>query len=136
MAPRIIPIPLFGKRHRKLQHPEASSTVILVTWIAPEQVLELVASDSLTEKNKENRIGQGRENAKIYLRDNPEILEEIDALVRDHYGINGEVTSKDEAEDVHQPKKSRKSAVVNDENEDILIIPSDAYLSENSDDEF
>ena len=33
------------------------------------------------------KIGQGRENAKQYLRDNPEILEEVETQVREHYGL-------------------------------------------------
>ena len=33
------------------------------------------------------KIGQGRENAKQYLKDNPEICAEIDAKVRTHYGL-------------------------------------------------
>ena len=34
-----------------------------------------------------NKIGQGRENTKAYLQENPEIMEEIDKLVRAHYGL-------------------------------------------------
>ena len=34
-----------------------------------------------------NKIGQGRENTKTYLLENPEIMEEIDKQVRAHYGI-------------------------------------------------
>ena len=37
------------------------------------------------------KIGQGRENAKTYLRDNPEIMEEVAAKVRAHYGLGGQV---------------------------------------------
>ncbi len=33
------------------------------------------------------KIGQGRENAKLYLEENPEILDEVENLVRDAYGI-------------------------------------------------
>ena len=36
-----------------------------------------------------NKIGQGRENAKQFLLDNPEIREEVDRRVREHYGIVG-----------------------------------------------
>ncbi len=35
------------------------------------------------------KIGQGRENAKTYLRDNPEIMEEVAQKVRAHYGLGG-----------------------------------------------
>ncbi len=37
------------------------------------------------------KIGQGRENAKTYLRDHPEIMEEVAAKVRAHYGLGGQV---------------------------------------------
>lgn len=33
------------------------------------------------------KIGQGRENAKQYLRDNPQICEEVEMKVREHYGL-------------------------------------------------
>lgn len=35
----------------------------------------------------EDRIGQGRENAKQYLKENPEVLAEIEQKVRNHYGL-------------------------------------------------
>ncbi|MCQ2543145.1 MAG: recombinase RecA [Lachnospiraceae bacterium] len=37
-----------------------------------------------------NKIGQGRENAKQYLIDNPEVLAEVEKKVREHYNIQGE----------------------------------------------
>lgn len=37
---------------------------------------------------KGERIGQGRENAKIYLKDNPELREEIRRLILDSAGVN------------------------------------------------
>ncbi|MCI9338626.1 MAG: recombinase RecA [Lachnospiraceae bacterium] len=36
-----------------------------------------------------NKIGQGRENAKQYLRDNPEVCKVIEDKVRTHYGFGG-----------------------------------------------
>ena len=38
---------------------------------------------------KGNKIGQGRENAKIYLQDNPEVLAEVEEAVRSHYDLQG-----------------------------------------------
>lgn len=97
--------------------------------------LDIVIKSGAWYSYKENRIGQGRENAKVYLKENPEVLEEIDALVRANYGLNGENTEKKDTEVVQQPKKSRKAAVVSEDDEDILIIPSDAYISDNGDGE-
>ena len=39
--------------------------------------------------NMGNKIGQGRENAKQYLKDHPEVCAEIENKVRQHYGLNG-----------------------------------------------
>ncbi len=36
-----------------------------------------------------DKIGQGRENAKLYLRENPKIMEEIERKVRAHYHLDG-----------------------------------------------
>lgn len=36
------------------------------------------------------KIGQGRENAKKFLKENPEICQEIEAKVRAYYHLDGE----------------------------------------------
>lgn len=46
----------------------------------------------------EDRIGQGRENAKQYLEDNPEIWKEIDEKVRAHYNFDGSQAEDEKAE--------------------------------------
>ena len=45
---------------------------------------------------REERIGQGRENAKLYLKDNPEMANEIEAKVREHLGVSGGGASSEE----------------------------------------
>jgi len=56
-------------------------------------VLDLAASVDIVNKSGAwyqydgNKIGQGRENAKQFLQDNPEMLAEIDAKVREHFGL-------------------------------------------------
>ena len=52
-----------------------------------------------------SKIGQGRENAKLYLTENPESCAEIEHKVRVHYGFEEETTVKPE-----EPKKAKKSA--------------------------
>ena len=39
------------------------------------------------------KIGQGRENTKQYLEQNPEILAELDAKIREHYGLQASENS-------------------------------------------
>ncbi len=53
-----------------------------------------------------NKIGQGRENAKIYLTENPEICNEVEQKVRDHYGFESGPSVETKAE---EPKKSKKT---------------------------
>lgn len=43
----------------------------------------------------DSKIGQGRENAKQYLKDNPAVLAEVDKKVREHYGIPADVVIAD-----------------------------------------
>lgn len=56
-------------------------------------VLDLAADIDIIVKSgswyayQGNKIGQGRENAKIFLQEHPEILEEVDQKVRAHYGL-------------------------------------------------
>ena len=53
------------------------------------------------------KIGQGRENAKQYLKDNPAVMAEIEKKVRDHYGLNktadGDAASAQESEEASKP---------------------------------
>lgn len=42
-----------------------------------------------------DKIGQGRENAKIFLSENPDIMSEMEAKVRAHYGIDGSADAED-----------------------------------------
>lgn len=56
-------------------------------------VLDLAVEVNIVNKSgawyayEGNKIGQGRENAKQYLKDNPEIFAEIVKKVREHYGL-------------------------------------------------
>ena len=56
-------------------------------------VIDLGAELNIVEKAGswysygETRLGQGRENAKQYIRDNPEMMLEIENLIREHYGL-------------------------------------------------
>ncbi len=59
-------------------------------------VLDLAAGSDIVAKSGawynygSDRIGQGRENAKKYLEEHPEVLYEIDRKVREHYGLDPE----------------------------------------------
>ena len=65
-------------------------------------ILDLAANVNVVNKSgawyayNGEKIGQGRENAKTYLSEHPEMLDEIEQKVRAHYGIGGEVTEEEE----------------------------------------
>ena len=88
--------------------------------------LDIVNKSGAWYAYRDEKIGQGRENAKIYLKEHPEILEDLEAQVRDHYGLNRDFDEEEEIEE-EKPKRGRKASVISEDDEDILIIPSDAY---------
>lgn len=61
-------------------------------------VLDLAVSCDIINKSgawfayQGNKIGQGRENARQYLKDNPAVLAEVDAQVREFYGLHDAAT--------------------------------------------
>ena len=59
----------------------------------------------------EDRIGQGRENAKRYLADNPDIFEEVDKRVRAAYGI-GEPLEEDNKAAEKATEKAKEADTV------------------------
>ena len=58
-------------------------------------IIDLAVGKDIIQKSgawfayKGDKIGQGRENAKLYLEENPDVMDEIEASVRAAYGIGG-----------------------------------------------
>lgn len=52
------------------------------------------------------KIGQGRENAKAYLENHPELMEELDQKVRSHYNLSGADGDSSEAAEGSGEKKT------------------------------
>ena len=71
-------------------------------------ILDLAADAGIVSKSgawyayNGDKIGQGRENAKNYLRENPLICEEIDAKVRAKYSADLMDDEDDEDDDVEE----------------------------------
>ncbi|WP_026825830.1 MULTISPECIES: recombinase RecA [Exiguobacterium] len=61
--------------------------------------LDIVQKSGAWYSFNEERLGQGRENAKQYMKENPAIAAEVERQIRDHYGLNGEKTVTVEGED-------------------------------------
>jgi recombination protein RecA len=81
-------------------------------------VLDLAAGSDIVIKSgawyqyEGDKIGQGRENAKLFLENNPEILAEIDAKVRAHYGlpVEGAAAMQPQTEGAAEEKTTKKKS--------------------------
>lgn len=97
---------------------EAEFDIIFGKGISVEgDILDLAAEANIVNKSGAwyayggSKIGQGRENTKQYLRDNPQILEEISGKVRVHFGLQeGAPTEGAEAAESGVEKEAGKEA--------------------------
>ena len=84
---------------------EAEFDIMFGKGISVEgDVLDLAANIGIINKSgawyayNDAKIGQGRENAKQFLRENPDILKEVDDKVREYYQLNASDADKGEDE--------------------------------------
>lgn len=77
---------------------EAEFDIMFGQGISKEgDIIDLAAKENIIEKSgawyayQGVKIGQGRENAKNYLRENPAVCAEVEKLVRECYGLQGDV---------------------------------------------
>jgi len=69
------------------------------------ELLDMAVEKDLIDKSgawysyKEDRIGQGRENVKKYMKERPEMVAEISALVRKAYGIDDSESTEEEGQE-------------------------------------
>lgn len=77
-------------------------------------ILDLAADNGIINKSgawyayEGNKIGQGRENAKQYLKDNPQVCAEVEKKVREHFGLLGEKAAKEESEAASEKASDKK----------------------------
>ena len=100
----------------KVAPPFKTCTVDIMYGEGVSQIGEIVdlASDAdIIDKSgawysyNNNKIGQGKENAKLFLKNNPDILMEIEDKVRDFYGVGG----KKKSEKVKGGKKEKIGSI-------------------------
>ena len=82
---------------------EAEFDIVFGQGISREgDILDLAANTNVVNKSgawyayNGEKIGQGRENAKKFLKENPEICQEIEAKVRAYYHLDGETAETEE----------------------------------------
>ena len=95
---------------------EAEFDIMFGKGISREgDILDLAADLNIVVKSgawyayESNKIGQGRENAKQYLRDNPEVCKVIEEKVRAHYGFGGASAGKAGEQAPESAKPAAKS---------------------------
>ncbi|MBR6255385.1 MAG: recombinase RecA, partial [Clostridiales bacterium] len=92
---------------------EAEFDIMFGKGISSEgDILDLAANCDIISKSgawyayEGNKIGQGRENTKQYLIDNPEVCAEIERKVREHFGLLPEAGAGEEKAADTKPKKA------------------------------
>ena len=61
--------------------------------------LDIVQKSGSWYSYNNERVGQGRENAKLFLKENPDTRQEIMLKIREHYGLDGDKTVTETEED-------------------------------------
>ncbi len=96
---------------------EAEFDIMFGQGISREgDILDLAAKENIIEKSgawyayNGAKIGQGRENAKGYLRENPAVFQEVENKVREQYGLQG---AADTAKKAEKPDPAAKKETEN-----------------------
>ena len=90
---------------------EAEFDIMFGQGISKEgDILDLAVNCKIVNKSgawysyNETRLGQGRENSKVFLKENPKLIKEIENLVREHFNLP---TDKKEPEIVNKKEKTK-----------------------------
>ncbi|MCD7762366.1 MAG: recombinase RecA [Lachnospiraceae bacterium] len=122
---------------------EAEFDIMFGQGISREgDILDLAANNNIINKSgawyayQGNKIGQGRENAKLYLREHPDMMEEVDRKVRQHYGLI-EADEEDAAVDVAANAAKKVSEKTRKESADASapeVLPGTAAMAGSEED--
>ena len=96
---------------------EAEFDIMFGKGISKEgDILDLAVSIDLINKSgawfayNGNKIGQGRENAKSYLAEHPEVMEELEKKIREHYDLDRDPASAAGEEKLEEKKATGRKA--------------------------
>ncbi|MFZ5623507.1 MAG: recombinase RecA [Gemmatimonadota bacterium] len=90
--------PPFKQAEFDVMFDEGISHIALVVDLAAEA--NIIQKSGAWYSYGDQRIGQGRENAKLFLRDNPALLAEIESKVKENLGVRAAVSAvPDESEE-------------------------------------
>ena len=103
---------------------EAEFDIMFGQGISTEgDILDLAAENNIINKSgawyayEGNKIGQGRENAKQYLKDNPQICAEVERKVRELFNMETESVEEAPAEKASSEKTSKSAKAAKDDKE-------------------
>ena len=95
---------------------EAEFDIMFGEGISKEgDILDLAANIGIVNKSgawyayNDGKIGQGRENAKKYLKENPDIAEEIEQKVRVHYGLLPDENGAEQSASVGESTENKET---------------------------
>jgi len=89
--------PPFKQAEFDVMFDEGISHVSLVVDLAAEA--NIIQKSGAWYSYGDQRIGQGRENAKLFLKDNPALCTEVEAKVKDFLGMKGAAVVPSAAEE-------------------------------------
>ena len=96
---------------------EAEFDIMFGEGISREgDILDLAANTGVVNKSgawyayNGEKIGQGRENAKLYLKQNPAVCEEIEERVREGFGLDSAKSEGETEDKAAKEKSAEKSA--------------------------
>ncbi len=81
------------------------------------ELIDLGVKANLIEKSgswystQDQRIGQGRENAKLFLKENPEIADQLDQAIRENAGLSAKPKPADDQKDEAKPNDETGEAI-------------------------
>ncbi len=88
--------PPFKEAEFDIMFGEGISTIGDIVDLASE--CDIIRKSGAWYSYEGNKIGQGRENTKLYMKEHPEFMREVEQRVREHYGLHADVSSASDTE--------------------------------------
>ena len=99
--------PPFKEAEFDIMFGEGISTVGDIVDLAAE--CEIIRKSGAWYSYEGNKIGQGRENTKLYMKEHPEFMREIEQKVREHYSLQADALSASDTEKKERSAHSSKA---------------------------
>ena len=98
--------PPFKEAEFDIMFGEGISTVGDIVDLAAD--CEIIRKSGAWYSYEGNKIGQGRENTKIYMKEHPEFMHEIEQKVREHYSLQADSLAASDTEKKERSTRSSK----------------------------